>query len=131
MGEDRLGGDAEGYEYAGDGGVDAGVEEEEPNDCADCQIEALALDAQTRTQHEQRQKSGGVDKQHDVYLRGIESGDDDDAADVVGDGERGEENLQRHGHALPQEGEDAEREGDVRGHGDCGAAFVFGAVAEC
>ena len=48
-----------------------------------------------------------------------------------GAGERGEENLQRHGHALPQEGEDAEREGDVRGHGDCGAAFVFGAVAEC
>ena len=49
-------------------------------------------------------------------LRGLKKGDDQDGADVVCDGERGEENLERSGHTIAEQGEHSERKSDVGHH---------------
>ena len=51
-------------------------------------------------------------------IGGIEHGDDQHRAEIVDDGERRQEHLQRHRHARAEQRQDAEREGDVGGGRD-------------
>ncbi|MOA14411.1 hypothetical protein D3C78_1345120 [compost metagenome] len=56
-----------------------------------------------------------------MQFRRIEQRDDDDGAEVIQDGQRGQENLQRRRHAAAQQSQDAQRERDV-GRGRNGPA---------
>ena len=49
----------------------------------------------------------------------VDRGDQHDGAEVVDDGERHDENLQRHGTRVAEQREDPERESDVGGHREC------------
>ena len=49
-------------------------------------------------------------------LGGVKECDHQNGADVVGDGERGEKDLERSRHAIAEEREHAEGEGDVGCH---------------
>jgi hypothetical protein len=49
---------------------------------------------------------------------GVEQRDDHDRTNIVQDGERHQEHLEPHGHAVAEERKHAEREGDVGGRGN-------------
>ena len=68
-------------------------------------------------QGEQREHQQRTADRRPVQRRRIEEGDHEDGAEVVGDGERGEEHAESARHALAEQGEHAERERDVRRHG--------------
>ena len=51
-------------------------------------------------------------------VAGVEDRDDDDGAQVVDDGERRQEHLERQRHAAAERRQHAQREGDVGGGGD-------------
>ncbi len=55
-------------------------------------------------------------------LLGVEQGDHRHRAEVVGDGERGEKDLEPERNPLAEDGQHPEGEGDVGGHGDAPAS---------
>ncbi len=110
--------------------MDAGVEEQEPDDAADEQVEYFALDAEYRTEQEYTEECGGVDKKHHIDVAGVEGCYDYDAAYVIHYCEGGKEYFKRKGHSLAKHGEYAKRECNVGGHGDGCSAGVVGAAAE-
>ena len=86
----------------------AGVEEEEPHEGADAEVEDLALDAQDASEHEDCKQPGGYEQEPEIDVGRVEDGDDEDTADVVDHSQRGEENLERDGHSVAEHCEDAE-----------------------
>ena len=129
-GIDGLGGDAEGNEDSGNGGVDSGIEEEEPDYGAQEDIEGLALDEAAASEIEDSENEGGPGEEFKLDSTAIEYGDYDDATDIVNDGQSGQEDLQGDGHTLAEHCEHSEGEGNVCGHGDCGAAAIVRAMGK-
>ena len=48
-------------------------------------------------------------------------GDDDDGGEVIDDGDGEQKDFQRNRHTAPEQGENAQRERDIRRSGDCPA----------
>ena len=68
--------------------------------------------------HRSQRERGSEGERERVEALGIEDRDHDDGADVVDDGQREQEHLERRRHARPEQRKDAEREGDVGRHRD-------------
>ena len=88
------GGHAAGDEYAGDGGVHAGLEHEEPEEDAADDVGDEAADLEDVEQGEGADKEGGVGEGVEVEALGVEGGDDEEGAEVVDDREGDEEDLE-------------------------------------
>ena len=95
------------------GRVHPGLEHAHPHDDADDHVGGNLDDAHQVEgyQHAERDRAGGQ-RQHG-YLRRIENRDDDDGAEIVEDGDRRKQHLQREGDPLAEQGQDSERERDV------------------
>lgn len=109
--------DTEGDHHSGQRGVDAGVVHENPYGDADCEIDQERGDLQTVQHQHERDTSGGgeIDERE---IGGVEQRDDDDGTEIVDDGERGEEDLQRCRRACSDQRQDAGRKDDVGRGGD-------------
>ena len=68
-----------------------------------------------------QQQSPGHGERAPCDAARVEQGDHQDGADIVGDRQRRQEHPYPHGHPVAQKRNDAEREGDVRCHGDAPA----------
>ena len=75
--------------------MDAGAEDEGPEDDAAEEVGPEATDAGTVEGVEAEPDEGGGGEGQEVEALGVEHGDDEDGAEVVDDGERGEEDLER------------------------------------
>jgi len=90
----------------------------DPQDQADDQVRpeldhAQAVHGNQGDQAGARARQGGAGQ-----VAGIEHGDHDDRAQVIDDGQGHQEQFQRHRHALAEQRQDAQCEGDIGGHGD-------------
>ncbi len=63
-----------------------------------------------------RERDEGGKQPHDLDVIGVEQRDHQDGADVVGDGERNEEHLERRRDSIAEKREHTECEGDVGRH---------------
>ena len=77
---------------------------------------ALHPDPRAAIDHQRQHRDPG--EPLEVKPAPVEEGDHQDAADVVEDRERGEEDQQRPRHAAPEQHDAADGEGDVGGHRD-------------
>ena len=123
-----LGGDGEGKDHAGERRVHTALEHAEPQQQAQehigCQAVVLRLvERDERDRHE----CGGAEPEQAGALA-VEDGDGGDGDEVVGDGERREEDAHPVGHAVAEQRQHAQGERDVRRHGDSpavgGAAVI-------
>ena len=122
--------DQHGHRHARNGRMHARIVEQPPDHHGGHQVKEHAFFAHLL--HE-------VDREHDdqrrqqaayLHLPPVEERDDQDGPQVVGDGQRREEDFERHGDAVAQHREDAYGEGDVRGGGDSPAVCGHRAVVE-
>ena len=90
----------------------------EPDERADDDVDRGPADPHALHHHDEGQAAGRGEQPEEGDLAGVEDGDHEDAADVVDDGEGQQEDLQRRRDPRAEEGDDAEREGDVGGHRD-------------
>ena len=79
---------------------------------------------------QQRHQSEAYAEARQVELGGVEDGDDQHGAQVVHNGQRRQEDLEHQRHALAQQRQYADGEGNVGGHGDAPAARQFAFEAE-
>jgi hypothetical protein len=124
------GGDEQAHQHPGDGGVHAAVVQRVPERHAQQQVHHAVAHVVAVAQEERHGERSGAQQPVPMEPRAIEDGDDEDAAQVVEDGQRGEEHHQRVAHAILDQGEAADGEGDVRGHGDGPPAQRRGARVE-
>ena len=101
---------------ADDGGLDACLVQREPAHAAEGDVRHHRADVGPTQQHRDADAHGGHDQPADVEVLCVEHRDDDDAADVVDDGQRQDEHLGADRHARTGQGDDAERERDVGRH---------------
>ncbi len=87
--------------HAGDGGVDAAVDHQRPDDQRERQVDVPAADAHAQQQPEEDQAEHRRGQRREVDRRGEEDGDDQDREEVVDDGEGQQERAQRGGSAVP------------------------------
>ena len=114
--------DRQGEQHTRDGGMDAGLEHQEPQHGAEDEIGCQALHPGLVHPEKDREHGGGPTEHRQRQVGGVESRDDEHRAKVVDDGEGGEEDLERDRDARPEQGEHTEREGDVGGGRDRPAA---------
>jgi hypothetical protein len=107
------------------GSVNAGFVGGEPEEESKHHIHVVGADVVTADG-----KNGGDDdarpgQRHQRDGFGVEDGDDEDAAEVINDGGGQQEHAKPEGHAVANEREDTDREGDVGGDRDAPAAAWF------
>ena len=99
-GIDRSRRHAQGNEYAGYGGVYAGIEHEKPYHSAYYEVKHLGLNLQHCASGEQHQQSDGcIAYEGHVDVSGIEGRYDYYAADVIDYGEGGQKYFERRWHS--------------------------------
>lgn len=128
----NVGGDGEGGQDSGYGGMYARHEEGEPKatDAEDAVPEYAAYTQDVRNNHGGHEDAAG-EEAGEVDVGSIEEGDDEDGTEVIGNGEGGEEDFEGKGDFVAQEVENTEGEGDVGSHGDTPSfRGVFGVVEE-
>ena len=103
---------------AGDRGVDARLENRQPQDDTHEHVERDVPDAGELHQQHQGDESDGGKRPADRKVGGVEDRDDDDRADVVDDGKGQEKDLHRLRNTITEQGDDADGEGNVGGHRD-------------
>ena len=94
----------------------------DPQECADDQVGAEPCHAKAVHQDQDAEKDRRQDQRQVRQFAGVEQGNDDDRAEVINDRQGHQKQFQRHRHALAQQGQYAEGEGDIGGHGDGPAA---------
>ena len=109
---------AEGQDYAGNGGMDSAAEHAEPECASDGDIETLDMDAPPVAEDEQGHAVQCPSQIVQVKMVCVFDGNHNDATQVVGYGQCGQKYLEADGHTLAEHAEHAQREGNVRGHGD-------------
>ncbi len=104
-----------------DGRMDPGLEDSEPERDAQHRVYRGTANAYAIRGHEQTQDGRGSARGGQGKIRCVEDGDDQHGQQVVDDREGGHEDAQSERCSLAEQGEDAEREGDVRRHRDAPA----------
>ncbi len=95
-----------------------------PDPHADDDIQRIAADADSSHQHHEADAEQPARQGKQVQSTRVADGDDQNRTDVIGDGQRQQENPQAMRHARSHDGQAAYHEGDVRGHGDAPAALT-------
>jgi hypothetical protein len=111
-----------GDEDAGDRRVHAGAEEQQPHRHADDRVDRGGAHPTAVRRDQQGQEDGGRAEVGPVQRVGVEDRDHQHGAEVVGDGQGGEEDLERGRHAVAEQRHDADGERDVGGHRHAPAA---------
>lgn len=102
---------------AGDRRMDAGLQHQEPHQRPAQQIGKECHDAGKAVQADQRAEHGqGADQVSELQVGRIEQRDDQDGAQIVDDGKRGQEDLERSRYILAEQGQHSQCESDVGGH---------------
>ena len=94
------------------------LEHAHPQDQADDHIRPQLDHAQAVHRNQRNQARPRARQGCRGQVSGIEQGNDDDGAKVINDRQGHQEQLQRHWYALAQQGQNAQRKGNVGGHGD-------------
>ena len=110
---ERVSGDDQAEDDAGERGVDACLPERQPEEDAADRVHPEVAHAEALGRQQERDRADHPEQPLEPDRFGVEDRDDQDAADIVGDGEREEEDLELHGHARSDQGQHAERKGDV------------------
>ena len=113
---DGGGGQAEGD--PGDGGMHPGLEGGQPHPHPEQHIQHRPTHVQPLQDQDQRQQPAGGQQRHDVDAARVEHGDDQDGPDVIHDGQRQQEGLERRRQPTADQGQHPQGEGDVGGHRD-------------
>ena len=110
--------DQQGHRHSRDGRVHPRIVEQSPHHEGRHQVGEHPLLAHLL--HEVDPEHDGQRHQQaaDLNRPAVEERDDQNGPQVIGDGQRREEDFERHGNAVAQHREDADGEGDVRGRGD-------------
>ena len=103
---------------AGDRGVDARLENRQPQDDTNNHIDRDVPNAGELHQQYEDDESDGGKRPADGKVGRVEDRDDDDRADVVDDGKGQEKDLHRLRDTITEQGDDADGEGNVGGHRD-------------
>ena len=96
-------------------GVDAGIVEERPDRDGRNQIEPASFLTQLIHQQHQSNQHKRYAQKSEVDCAAVEQSHYENGDEVIGNGQRGQENLQRHGHTITQNGQDADSKSDVSG----------------
>ena len=123
-------GDDQGEQHPGDGRMHARLKEGQPQREADADVGPERAHAQAVADGAGGEHQRARAEQRPRYLFGVEQCDHQHRAEVVGDGQRGEEDLEPERHAPAEQGEHAERESDVGGHRDAPASRARPASVE-
>ena len=107
---------------AGERCVHARFHDAHPDEDADQYVGPDRGDAPVVEQDQRGEPDAGQGERGKRQLRGIEERDDDDGAEVVDDGERQQEDLQRRRNARAEQRQHADGEGNVGGGGNGPAA---------
>ena len=111
-------------------GVDTRIIEQRPDDDGRNEVANHPFFAHTVHEQHARHDENRREQTENLHLTAIEECDDQDSAQVVGDGQRREEDLQRSGHAVAQHREDADGEGDICSRRDTPTVHRSGAGVE-
>ena len=109
--------DERGQDHAGEGGMQAAGVHADPERYAQQHVGRGAIDAGAVQQHECSGERDGRGQIAGLQVAGIEHGDDDDGADVIDDGGRGQEDAQLDRDARAQHRDQGHREGGIGRHG--------------
>ena len=104
-----------GHRHARNGRVDARIVEQPPHHHGRHQIEEHALLAHLLHEVDAEHDDQRRQQTSDLHLPAVEERDDQNGSEVVGDSQRREEYLERHGDPVAEHREDADGEGDVGG----------------
>jgi hypothetical protein len=97
------------------GGVDSGEQHQPPQSRAEHQIGCEPSYLQSVEADQQQGSDASPTQRREVELRRVEDGDHQHRPQVIDDGQGGEEYLQAGGNPRAQQGQYAQREGDVGG----------------
>ena len=123
----RVGGRHEAQRDAGDRGMHARFMHRHPGERAEEQVDADVSHSRPAHSVDERKQPAGDQQRLDREVGCIKDGDDGDRADVVRNRQREQEHAQLRGDPSPDERQDSQREGDVRGHRDTPSALAFAA----
>ena len=98
--------------------MDAGLQECDPQHNTQQYVNEQPHDPQAVQGDERDQTDNANGEGCAINFRGIKERDHQYRRDVIHDSEGGQKNLQAGGDAISQQGQDAQREGDVSGKGD-------------
>ena len=101
---ERAGGDDQAEDHAGERGVDAGLPEGEPEEDAADRVGAEVPHADPLEQQQEGDRADHPGQPFEANAFAVEDGDDQDAADVIGDGQGEQEDLELHGDARTEQG---------------------------
>lgn len=119
LGDGRRGGNHKGRKHGGNGGMDARHEERGPDTGhGDDGVEPDISDTELSGDEKQGKERHAYGEVGDGNLRRVEEGYDEDRAEVVDNGERGEEHLGRERDTVAKHIDDGKGEGYVGGHRD-------------
>src|SRR3954453_11394374 len=126
----------EGEQDAGDGRVQAGGVDQDPDARGQREQDPPGADTPLNRHREQGQRDDREQQGSDGEVAGVEESDNGDGEQVVDDGQGEQEGAQRGGKVRADDGEHGQGEGDVGGRGDgpparvAGATEVYGGVEE-
>ncbi len=118
------------HQNARNGGVDAGCKHARPRSEGQRHVDPRLADAPAARNENEKQEDARAAERQDRDLLRVEEGDHQHGDQVVGDRQRGEEDLEPDRDALAEHGQNAEREGDVCRHGNAPAARPVGCRVE-
>ena len=102
--------------------MDPGIIEQGPNDDCRKKIEKQAFFTEALQDKGEKDDGKRNPEKQQVDLAAIEKGDDKDSDQVIRDSQRGQENFQRNGDLVPEDGQETDRKGDVGGGRDAPSA---------
>ncbi len=120
-----------GDQDAGQRRVQPGLQKGQPQPhCPDDRVEPRSPDAKHIAPDEDTHEEGPVDQALGRNIRRIHEGDHEHGAHVVHYGQCGQKHLERDGHPVAEQRQDAERKGDVGRHGNAPALGRIGTRIE-
>lgn len=105
-----------GQKHTGNGGVDTGLQHQEPHDRAADEVGQQSHDTQAVHDDEHAKCGKRTGKISDRQLGGVEQRDDNDGAKVVNDGKCRQEYFERGRDPAAQQRKHAQREGNICRH---------------
>ena len=121
--------DGEGYQHSGDGRMDTRLQEKHPDAEAEHVVEQSVVYFHLPTGIERGEQEDGNQERLEMNGPTVEERDDNDTADIVHHGQRGQEYPKAQRHALSQQTEDGKGKGDVGRHRDGSPACRSSLVA--
>ena len=126
----RGGRDHEGHQDGGNRRVDAGLEEGDPDDDSDHEVEKGIAYFETIHQESPAEDGETYPQGDEVDVRGVEHCDHEHRTDIVHNRQRGQKHLHAERHAIAEQRQYAEREGNVGSHGNTPTASCVRSVVE-